>query len=191
MTAGRPHRRLLTAFALTLAATALALPAGALGRRAACPAASHAHSKRAVHSCARKAHGRKAHVKRAVKGHGRHAALTRPATRSASASSGAGGAGGAMVPATCEDGSGALATGPGAVSCSDGSEPTCDDGSRPARSGAFTALVCPAPSEPEGGPSEEPVCEEGSTSSCSGDEFESPDATPARLTAQPVPAGEG
>jgi hypothetical protein len=81
--------------------------------------------------------------------------------------------GAALVPASCDNGAGALAAGPGAVSCADGSEPACDDGSTPARPAGITALVCPPGSEPESDSSEEATCEEGDASGCS-DESEAP-----------------
>jgi hypothetical protein len=167
----RPLPLLALALALALAATVLALPTIAQGRKSAksnssCSSAAHSRSKSAKSAksaCSRKAHARKRTVKRATKARPRRAAVRRAGSRTGSFAGG-----GAMVPATCDDGSGALAAGPGAVSCGDGSEASCEDGSSPVRSSAITALVCPAPSGPDPGASEEPeVCEEDPGVPCS------------------------
>jgi len=68
--------------------------------------------------------------------------------------------------ARCEDASVPVRAASGSFSCDDGSEPTCENGATPTRSGNGKSLVCPVILEEEPGGSGETECEEG-PGSCS------------------------
>jgi hypothetical protein len=178
LTTGFPQLRTPLALALSLLAL-LALATVAEGRRAACTA----HARRGARACS--AHHRRTRSGRADKRHHRRhrAARTRTAAGTAPASL----AGGS--PVSCEDGSAARARPDGTLSCADRSESTCEDGSKPARSGGGHALLCPFP-EHESDAGEE-SCEDETGSPCAG----APGGS-AAVTATPCPpalalAGEG
>jgi hypothetical protein len=71
----------------------------------------------------------------------------------------------ALAGAVCEDGSAPARAKGGSFSCDDGSEPTCENGAIPTRSGNGKTLVCPIIFEEETS-SGETECEED-TSGCS------------------------
>ncbi|HEV3283654.1 MAG TPA: hypothetical protein VG010_05585, partial [Solirubrobacteraceae bacterium] len=137
LSTGLPHRRVarlpvVLALALALQAMLLAPPALGHARAASCHRATHL--KRSRHACGARPRGRSrtAHGAPAAGQHGSTLPPTTPAhTHAVTGSSGASGR--ARVAAGCEDGSQATQTRQGSLSCADGSEPTCADGSSPAR----------------------------------------------------------
>jgi hypothetical protein len=88
-----------------------------------------------------------------------------------------------LVSAGCDDGSDAAASPQGTLSCSDGSEPGCEDGSTPDRAVNGTALVCPAVPEAEPGAGEI-ACEDGASDPCTDGSEELPDAVPVESALQ-------
>jgi hypothetical protein len=155
-------RPLLLALSLLALAVALAGPSETFAQthRTSC-SSSHAKGRRATRTCPQASHktatrpAAKRRVKRHAKARSRHGAHGSKAK--------------SFVPAVCEDGSPPVLGAEGSFSCQDGSEPLCEDGATPARSGNGESLVCAMASEPEatGGEAEceEPEAEEGS--SCS------------------------
>jgi hypothetical protein len=162
------HRRLrtlpATLLALAAAATLLVLPVTAQGRKPACRAT--VHHRHGAHACPGSTHARKGHrprkghrgVRGSVKTHAPGATAV-PAGIPATAS------------ASCENGAAPSSARQGSLSCADGSEPTCPDGSVPTSPADGTAPRCPTAVEPE---SEEVTCEDSSGTPC---EPEAPEAT--------------
>jgi hypothetical protein len=188
LTTGPPHRRLplrVATLALALTAAVLAIPTISQARRAShrhsaasCP--SSTRSKHRGHACAGRARGQKPHGRRSPAAkHGGVQSAIRPgtATRPRSASTAG------LVAAGCEEGSNAAASPQGTLSCSDGSEPGCEDGSIPPRSSGGTALVCPVPAESDPGAGEI-ACEDAAVNPCADGSEEFPDAVPVESALQ-------
>jgi hypothetical protein len=167
----RPLKLALTIALWTAALAALlTLPARTLaqGHKAACSTHSATHAKARTHTSTCPSHK----GKHARHGSGRRRtakphAKSKPAPR-------------LQTPALCEDESIPVRAANGGFSCDDGSEPGCEDGSNPVRSGhALECQISPPGSEPacaeEGaasscqGGSDEPVCEDGSAPATAGD----------------------
>jgi hypothetical protein len=178
LTTGLPHLRTLLALALALLSL-LALATIAAGRKA--PCATHArHGARACsahHPSARRRHAAK-------RDHRRHGAARSRATPSTPASTAG------ASPASCEDGYAAVAGASGTLSCADGGEPACEDGSSPTRSAPGAALLCTASSAHDTGAGEV-ACEGGTGNPCA--DVEEPDA-PGSICPEgfsPMPMGDG
>jgi hypothetical protein len=174
LTTGLPHRRvpeLLAALCLVLLAMLLGLPTTAQGRRASCPSA--AHLKHARHACTGATRSHRGHGRRASSEHrtGGQPAGAHAVTRTRAAGSG----GPERVAASCDDGSHAISARQGALSCADGSEPRCEDGSSPARASAGAPPSCPTETESGAG---EAVCEDDAGNAC-GVASEQPSPQPA------------
>jgi hypothetical protein len=175
VTTGLPHLRLqaAAAFALSLLATLLALPALAQGRKAACT--SHGHTSHAhVHVCAAHSHTGRLHRDR--RHHGGHGAV-KPLAAARLAPTGA----------IC-DASAALAVGRGAPSCVAASEAACAEGSSPPPAGGEAAPACPASGERDTGAGET-TCEDAAGAAC--DPAEEDAGSPCEETSPAAPSGEG
>jgi hypothetical protein len=159
---------------------AMALPAFAQARKAAC--ASRSHARHGAHACA--VHGRTARRPGAGKRHraGHGAVKSLPAARMAPR--GAAGATGA----SCEDASAPLSAGQGPSACADGGEPACADGSSaPPAGGGEAAAACPTSTQNDT-PAAEIACEDAAGQPCDTVEED------AAITCQEVPPaspGEG
>ncbi len=139
----------MVAVALCLFAAALLGPAQTLAqtRKPACQTTAHAKAKHVTHACARPSH--KSKTRRTAKHSSKHT--------SGKTTSGLPGTA-ASVPAQCENGS-APVRASGSFTCSDGSEPECEDGADPTASRNGRSLLCPALQEVEP-TSAEAECEE-------------------------------
>lgn len=144
----RPHTRRLTVLvtivlSIGVLIAALLGPAQTLAqtRTVACStAASNAKAKRASHTCAQPSHKHKGKARH--KRHGKRTGTKKTSKTGASDVP-------AAVLAQCEDGSAPVASGADGFSCSDGSEPGCEDGATPTTSRNGKALICPVFSEGE------------------------------------------
>ncbi|MGH2865479.1 MAG: hypothetical protein ACRDJX_09565 [Solirubrobacteraceae bacterium] len=156
----------LTATLLTCAITlvaALLVPAQTLARThraSSCPrATAHAKARHGARACE--------HPSPKGKGHrGKHRSKSKHALAEAPEQ----GAPASLPAAYCEDGSAPIRRSDGSFACADGSEPECEDGVEPTRSGNGRSLVCAileGEAEAEGGEAVEPECEEAASSLCS------------------------
>ena len=161
----RPYARLATA--LTLAVSLLALVVTLLGpaqtlaqtRKTCSTPAGQAKTKRAARTCsqsARRGKKKKRHSRR-------HQAKFAPAKKTSQTS---GPAAASVEPARCEGGQTPVHAANGSFSCSDGSEPECEDGATPIASRKCNSLVCPVSSEGESS-SSAAECEEEEELACS------------------------
>jgi hypothetical protein len=143
----RPSARLATA--LTLALSLLALVVTLLGpaqtlaqtRRACSSTTGRSNTKHAGRTCSqasrrgkKKRRSRRHHTKLAAAKNGSPTGV--PAAAS-------------VEPALCEGGQTPVRAANGTFSCSDGSEPECENGATPKASRRGNSLVCPVASEPE------------------------------------------
>jgi hypothetical protein len=115
-------------------------------------ACSHAKVKRGAHTCVQSLH--KGRARHANKHRGKHTLGTSPATSPV------------FEPASCEDGNAPIQEANGSFSCTDGSEPECENGATPTRSRNGKSLLCLVIAEPEA-ESGEAECEEGLSALCS------------------------
>jgi hypothetical protein len=125
--------------------------------------ASVAHAVRAQRACAH-ARGRRGHAEHqhpaARRRHARHAATRKRAGKRAKSRPIAQTPPAATRPQpSCEDGSKPVSLRDGSFACTDGSEPTCENGAEPA--GGSSALSCPAAPGAGAGP-QPAVCEDDS-----------------------------
>jgi hypothetical protein len=161
----RPSARLTAA--LTLALSLLALVVTLLGpaqtlaqaRKTCSTPAGQAKTKRAARPCSQSSRldkKKKRHARR-------HHAKLAPAKKTSQTS---GPAAASVEPARCEGGQTPVHAANGSFSCSDGSEPECEDGATPVASRKGNSLVCPVSSEGESG-SSAPECEEEEELACS------------------------
>ncbi|HSZ13923.1 MAG TPA: hypothetical protein VK790_07795 [Solirubrobacteraceae bacterium] len=142
----------MVAVALCMLAAALLGPAQTLAqtRKPACQTTARAKAKHASHACARPSH--KAKTRRTAKHSSKHAS-------GGTTTSGLPGTS-AAVPAQCENGSVPTRAGT-SFTCSDGSEPECENGADPTASRNGRSLLCPVLGEAEPTPAEAECEEEG------------------------------
>jgi hypothetical protein len=143
----RPSARLATAVTLALSLLALVVtllgPAQTLAqtRKTCSTPTDQAKTKHATHICSRSSHQRK------KKRHSsRHHAKLAPAKKTSQTGAPAAAS---VEPARCEGGQTPVHAANGSFSCSDGSEPECEDGVTPIASRKGNSLVCPVSSEDE------------------------------------------
>lgn len=128
----------LSAFVVALLGPAQTL---AQTRKTACPtSATHGKKKHAAR-CTQASHKGKSQTRRA-----RHHAKLAPAKKTSQTSTPAAAS---VEPARCEGGQTPVRAADGTFSCSDGSEPECEDGATPTPSHKGKSLVCPVSSEAE------------------------------------------
>ncbi len=156
-----PTRRFASVLSLAVALgvlfAALLGPAQTLAqtRKLVCPGSTaHSRTKRGAHACLQASHKRKTHHARGH--HAKHAVGVAGETVAAA------------VPASCEDGSVPVPVTGGSFSCSDGSEPECEDGATPTRSANGKSLLCPLATEEES-EAGEAECEEDIGNACAAD----------------------
>jgi hypothetical protein len=143
----RPSARLATALTLGLSLLALVVtllgPAQTLAqaRKTCSTPAGQSKTKHAAGTCSQSSrrHKKKRHSGRQ---HAKHAPAKKTSQTSAPAAA-------AVEPARCESGQTPVHGANGSFSCSDGSEPECEDGATPTASRKGNSLVCPVPSETE------------------------------------------
>jgi hypothetical protein len=140
----RPSARLTTALTLGLALLALGVtllgPAQTLAqtRKACSKPTSQSKTKHAAGACT-KSSRRSKKTRRSSKRHKQLPAKKKSQTSAPASAS--------VLPARCEGGQTPLRAADGTFSCSDGSEPECEDGATPTASRKGTSLVCPVSSE--------------------------------------------
>jgi hypothetical protein len=144
----RPSARLATA--LTLALSLLALVVTLLGpaqtlaqtRKTCSTPTGQSKTRHAARTCSRSSrrHKKKKHHSK------RHDAKLAPAKKTSQTSAPAAAS---VEPARCEGGQTPVHAANGSFSCSDGSEPECEDGATPIASHKGNSLVCPVASEDE------------------------------------------
>jgi hypothetical protein len=176
----RPSARL--AAALTLALSLLALVVTLLGpaqtlaqtRRACSTPTGQPKTKHAGRTCSQAS--RRGKKKRRSRRHHTKLAPAREGSQTGAP------AAGTVEPALCEGGQTPVRAANGTFSCSDGSEPECEDGATPKTSRKGNSLVCPVASEPESG---------SSTAECEAEEEELACSTIAGEQACEPPRGGG
>jgi len=141
----RPSARLATALTLSLLALVVTLlgPAQTLAqaRKTCSTATGQSKTKHAGRTCSRSS--RRGEKKRHSR---RHHDKLAPAEKASQTSAPAAAS---AEPARCESGRTPVRAANGTFSCSDGSEPECEDGATPTASRKGNSLVCPVSSEPE------------------------------------------
>jgi hypothetical protein len=143
----RPSARLTTALTLALALLALLVtllgPAQTLAqtRKACSTPTSRARTTHAARTCPQSSRrGKK--TRHSSKHHAKHAPAKNTSQTSTPASA-------SVQPARCEGGQTPVRAADGTFSCSDGSEPECEDGATPTASRKGNSLVCPVSSVAE------------------------------------------
>jgi len=149
--------RLTTALTLALALLALGVtllgPAQTLAqtRKACSKPTSQSKTKHAAGACT-KSSRRSKKTRHSSRRH-KHTSAKKTSQTSAPAAS--------VLPARCEGGQTPVHAANGTFSCSDGSEPECEDGATPTASRKGTSLVCPVSTEAESeSSSTDAACEE-------------------------------
>ena len=156
----RPSARLTTALTLTLALLVLLVtllgPAQTLAqtRKPCSTSTTRSKTKHTARACPQSSRGgKKTHHS------SRHHAKLAPAKKTSPTSTPTSHS---LLPARCESGEAPVRLANGTFSCSDGSEPECEDGATPTASRKAHSLVCPVSGESESSSTATECEEEGS-----------------------------
>ncbi len=141
----RPSASLATALTLTLSLLALVVtllgPAQTLAQTRKPCSTGQSKTKHAGRACSQASRqGKKKH--HSSRHHGKHAPAEKTSQTGAPAAA-------SVEPALCEGGQTPVRAANRTFSCSDGSQPECEDGATPTASRKGNSLVCVVPSEPE------------------------------------------